>query len=308
MKIVVTGGAGFIASHIVDRYVQLGHQVAIIDNLSTGRRENVNPQAAFYEVDITDAAAVAEVMAAEKPELINHHAAQMSVRRSGQEPAFDAATNILGGINVMEAVLAVGTSKIIYASSGGTVYGELEYIPADESHPIRPASHYGVSKHTVEHYLELYNQAQGLVYTILRYANVYGPRQNPHGEAGVVAIFGNQMLHGEQSTIFGDGSDTRDYVFIDDIVDANSRVLDHGDNEIFNLGTGQQITVRETFAAISAATGFTGQPHYSESRVGDIAHNALDAAKARQVLGWEPTVDFEQGIQRTIEYLREAAE
>lgn len=308
MNIVVTGGAGFIASHIVDRYLQLGHQVAVIDNLSTGRRENVNPQATFYEVDIGDAGAVTKVMVAEKPELISHHAAQMNVRRSVQEPAFDAASNILGSINVIEAGLSAGVSKFVYASSGGAVYGELEYIPADESHPIRPASHYGVSKHTVEHYLELYNQIQGLVYTTLRYANVYGPRQNPEGEAGVVAIFGNQMLHGEQSTIFGDGSDTRDYVFIDDIVDANALVLDHGDNEIFNLGTGRQTTVRQIFEAVAAATGFTGEPHHEEPRTGDIAHSALDSAKARQLLGWQPRVSLAEGTQRTIEYLRETTE
>ena len=307
MKIVVTGGAGFIASHIVDRYVQLGHQVAVIDNLTTGRRENLNSQATFYEVDITDAEAVAEVMAVEKPELINHHAAQMNVRRSVEEPVFDATTNILGSINLIEAGLAVGTRKIIYASSGGAVYGELEYMPADEGHPIRPASHYGISKYTVEQYLDLYSQLSTLTYTALRYANVYGPRQNPYGEAGVVAIFGEQMLHGKHPTIFGDGSDTRDYVFVDDIVDANVKVLDSGEDEVFNLGTGKQTSVQEVCATVAEATGFAAQPIYGEARAGDIAHNALDISKAQHVLDWQPRINFAGGIQRTIEYLRDTA-
>lgn len=306
MRIVVSGGAGFIASHIVDQYIQLGHQVAIIDDLSTGQQENLNPEATFYEVDITDAGAVAEVMQTERPELINHHAAQMNVRRSVQEPVFDATTNILGSINVIEAALAVGTRKIVYASSGGAVYGELQYMPADESHPINPASHYGVSKYTVEQYLSLYNQLAGLSYTALRYANVYGPRQNPYGEAGVVAIFGQQMLAGKQPIIFGDGSDTRDYVFVDDIVAANVRVLDTGDNEVFNLGTGQPTSVQEVFAAVAEATGFTGQPIYAQPRAGDIAHNALDSSKAQQLLGWQPRSSFTEGIQRTIQFLRGA--
>lgn len=304
MKILVTGGAGFIASHIVDRYLELGHQVAVIDNLSTGRRENLDPRAAFYEVDITDAEAIAEVMHAEKPDIVNHHAAQMNVRRSVEEPAFDARTNILGSLNVIEGAVAVGARKIIYASSGGAVYGELVYIPADESHPVRPASHYGVSKHTVEHYLDLYHQLGGSGYTALRYANVYGPRQNPYGEAGVVAIFGQFMLQGKRPTIFGDGSDTRDYVFVSDVVVANVAALEHGDNETVNIGTGRQTSVQEVFDAVAQATDHTGSPTYAEPRAGDIAHSALDISKAQAVLDWRPQVSFAEGIRQTVAYLR----
>jgi len=218
MRILVTGGAGFIGSHVVDRYVADGHHVAIIDNLSTGFEENINPQAVFYKVDITDQQAVAEVFEKERPEIVNHHAAQMDVRRSVADPAFDAVTNIVGSIHLIENAVRTNVSKFIYASTGGAVYGEPRYLPADEDHPINPLSQYGISKHTVEHYLQLYQVNDGLTYTVLRYGNVYGPRQNPHGEAGVNAIFAGLMLAGKQPTIFGDGSKTRDYVYVSDVV------------------------------------------------------------------------------------------
>ncbi len=304
MKILVTGGAGFIGSHIVDQYLQLGHKVVVIDNLSTGQRDNLNPQATFHQVDITDAEAVAQVMEAEQPELINHHAAQINVRHSVEDPAFDAVTNIVGSINLIEQGLAAGVTKIIYASSGGAVYGEPEYIPTDEQHPINPDSHYGLSKYTVEEYLKLYGQLRDLKYVILRYANVYGPRQNAYGEAGVVAIFGQQMLQGQQPTIFGDGTDTRDYVFVDDIVEANVRALHQGDNQVFNLGTGCQTSVQEVFAAVAAAVGYHNQPRYGEARPGDITCSALDITKARELMDWEPQVSFSDGVQHTIAFLR----
>ncbi len=306
MKILVTGGAGFIASHIVDRYLQLGHQVTVIDNLSTGRRENLNPAAKFYEVDITNANRVAEVFAAERPQIVNHHAAQMDVRRSVAEPIFDAETNIIGSLNVIHSALQVGSKKIIYASTGGAIYGELEYSPADEQHPIRPLSPYGISKHSVEHYLYLYQHLEGLDFTVLRYSNVYGPRQNPHGEAGVVAIFGKQMLAGQQPTIFGDGTDTRDYVFVSDVVEANLLALEAGSGEIFNISTAQATTVQQIFNFIAQASGYEGEPNYAPPRPGDLRHNALDAAKAQQLLGWTPKMNLSEGIALTVEYLRES--
>jgi len=290
MKILVTGGAGFIASHIVDRYLQLGHQVAVIDNLSTGRRENLNPAARFYEVDITDGDRVAEVFAAEQPQIVNHHAAQMDVRRSVDEPIFDAHTNVIGS----------------YASTGGAIYGELDYSPADEQHPIRPLSPYGISKHAVEHYLYLYQHLEGLNFTVLRYANVYGPRQNPHGEAGVVAIFGKQMLAGQQATIFGDGTDTRDYVFVGDVAEANQLALAAGSGQTFNISTGVATSVQEIFDTVAEASGYQGDPGYASARPGDVRHNMLDSTKAQQLLGWGPEVSLPEGIALTVDYLRES--
>ncbi len=304
MRILVTGGAGFIGSHVVDRYVADGHHVAIIDNLSTGFEENINPQAVFYKVDITDQQAVAEVFEKERPEIVNHHAAQMDVRRSVADPAFDAVTNIVGSIHLIENAVRTNVSKFIYASTGGAVYGEPRYLPADEDHPINPLSQYGISKHTVEHYLQLYQVNDGLTYTVLRYGNVYGPRQNPHGEAGVNAIFAGLMLAGKQPTIFGDGSKTRDYVYVSDVVEANVLALAKGDNDIFNIATGIQTTDQEVFEAIAAATGFTGRPIYGQERKGEIRHSALDITKARRKLGWEPKVPFAEGSRLTVEAVR----
>ena len=306
MKILVTGGAGFIASHVADRYIELGHQVAVVDDLSTGRRENLNPGAKFYEVDITNADALETVFHAEQPELVNHHAAQMDVRRSVEEPLFDARVNILGSLNVIHSALRAGTKKVIYASTGGAIYGELEYTPADENHPVRPLSPYGISKHAVEHYLHLYQTLEGLSYTVLRYANVHGPRQNPHGEAGVVAIFGKRMLAGEQPTIFGDGTDTRDYVFVGDVAEANCLVLEAGDGEIFNISTGRETSVQEIFDAVAQAAGYEGQSDYAPPRPGDLRRNVLDSSKAARVLNWTPRVELKEGIALTVQYLGEA--
>ncbi len=306
MKILVTGGAGFIASHIVDRYLQLGHQVVVIDNLSTGRRTNLNPAARFYEVDITDADAIAEVFAAEQPEIVNHHAAQMDVRRSVDEPIFDAHTNVIGSLNVIGSALQVGVEKIIYASTGGAIYGELDYSPADEEHPIRPLSPYGISKHTVEHYLYLYQYLEGLDFTVLRYANVYGPRQNPHGEAGVVAIFGKQMLAGQQPTIFGDGTDTRDYVFVGDVVKANQLAVEAGSGQICNISTAVATSVQEIFDTVAEVSGYQGKAGYAPARPGDVRHNALDSTKAQQLLDWAPQMPLSEGIALTVDYLRES--
>ncbi len=304
MKILVTGGAGFIGSHVVDRYIELGHQVAVVDNLSTGRQQNLNPEAGLYEVDITDADELEAVFQAERPEIVNHHAAQMDVRRSVEDPLFDAQTNIIGSLNVIQSSVRAGVGKVIYASTGGAMYGELQYSPADERHPVNPLSPYGISKHVVEHYLYLYKHVEGLDYAVIRYANVYGPRQNPHGEAGVVAIFGKLMLTGQQPTIFGDGTDTRDYLFVGDVVEANQAVLESGAGEIFNISTGQATSVQQVFAAVAHAVGYEGQPTYAPARAGDLRHNVLDNSKAQRALGWLPRVELPEGIALTMEYLR----
>ncbi|MFO8082144.1 MAG: GDP-mannose 4,6-dehydratase [Armatimonadota bacterium] len=305
MKILVTGGAGFIGSHIVDRYIDEGHEVAIIDNLATGRRSNINPDATFHEISMTDEDAVRDVFAQERPEVVSHHAAQMDVRRSVSEPQFDAEANIIGTINVIEAGRAAGTCKFIFASSGGAIYGDADVVPTPETAPLQPISHYGTSKRAGELYFELYWRLYDLAYTVLRYANVYGPRQNPHGEAGVNAIFANMMLRGETPTIFGRGDKTRDYVFVGDVVEANTLALRHGEGETLNIGTGVQTTDREVYDAVAAAVGYDEPPILGDERPGDVRHSCIDASKAREVLGWEPTIEFREGVRRTVEYQRE---
>ena len=305
MKILVTGGAGFIGSNLVDRYVAEGHEVAIVDNLATGRRKNLNPDASFHEISITDPDALAEVFALEQPEIVNHHAAQMDVRRSVREPQFDAGTNVIGTINVIEAAREVGTRKLIFASTGGAIYGDAELTPTPETAPLQPVSHYGTSKRSAELYFELYGRLYGLDYTILRYANVFGPRQNPKGEAGVNAIFANMMLRGETPTIFGSGDKTRDYVCVSDVVEANLLALERGSGETLNIGRGIQITDQEVYDAVAEAVGFDQRPVYGDERAGDVRHSCVDPSKAREVLGWEPTVEFREGVRRTVQYQRE---
>jgi len=305
MKVLVTGGAGFIGSNVVDRYIAEGHEVVVLDNLSTGLAENINAEATFYEVDMTDREAVEDVFAREKPAVINHHAAQMNVRKSVEDPGFDANTNIVGSLYLLEAGLKNGVEKVIYISSGGAIYGEPDEIPATEECSIHPISHYGVSKFTIEKYLWLYNYNDGLRYTVLRYANVYGPRQRPDGEAGVTAIFSGMMLRGEQPTIFGQGDKTRDYVFVEDVVEANVRALTGGDNEAFNIGTGVQTSDQEVYDTIAAATGYDKPAVYGDERKGDIKHTALHCAKAKTVLGWEPKYTFAEGVAKAVAYNRE---
>jgi len=305
MRILVTGGAGFIGSNLVNRFVDLGHEVAIVDNLCTGRRENLDSRAAFYEAEICDAARLQEVCADFRPEIVDHHAAQIDVRKAVTDPVFDARVNVLGGINVVRAALAAGVSKFIYASTGGAVYGDPQVIPCTEQHVVRPISPYGISKHVLEHYLELYGLLEGLRWTVLRYANVFGPRQDPRGEAGVNAIFTGLMLEGKQPTIFGKGDKTRDYVYVGDVVEANVLALERGEGEIINIGTGVQTSDQEVYDAIAAATGYAEPPLYTEERKGEVRHIALDASKAKRVLGWEAQVSFREGARRTVEYNRE---
>lgn len=304
MRIIVTGGAGFIGSNVVNRFIDLGHEVGIVDNLVTGKAENIDQRATFYNVDITDRPALQQVFDAFKPQIVDHHAAQIDVRKAVADPVYDANINVLGGLNVIQAAMQTGIEKFIYASTGGAVYGNPEFIPCTENHVIRPVSPYGVSKHVLEHYLELFGILDGLRYTVLRYANVFGPRQDPKGEAGVNAIFTGMMLQGQTPTIFGQGDKTRDYVFVGDVVEANVLALDRGEGEIVNIGTGIQTTDQEVYDAIAAAVGFDKPANYSAERKGEVRHIALDASRAQQVLGWEPRVGFREGARLTVEYNR----
>ena len=306
MKILVTGGAGFIASHVSEGYLRAGHAVVIVDDLSTGKRENIPSAAKFYDCDVTDLASIEQIIAEERPEIINHHAAQMDVRRSVREPLFDAKVNIVGGLWLLELAVKYKVRKLLYASTGGASYGEVDTVPVDETHPTAPICHYGVSKVTLERYLFLYKHLYGLNYTVMRYPNVYGPRQNPHGEAGVVAIFALQMLKGDQPTIFGDGSKTRDYVFIDDIVAANVALLKRGDGETLNLGWGEAVSDYRIFEEVRTASGYSGGPKYAPVRPGEVEHIALDASKARAIADWTPKISLQEGIARTVKFISQS--
>lgn len=305
MRILVTGGAGFIGSHVVDAYLRLGHAVSIIDNLSTGKRANLNPHATFHEVDIRDETAVASVFHGQSFDIVNHHAAQMDVRRSVEDPAFDASVNVVGVLNVLECCVKTGVSRFIFASSGGAIYGEQDYFPADEKHPTRPISPYGVAKLTTENYLYYYKAVYNLNYVSLRYANVYGPRQNPEGEAGVVAIFASKMLNGGQPIVNGDGRQTRDYAYVGDVVDANVLALNFKGNNVFNIGTGKETDVIELFDRIRTATGSACERRHGPAKKGEQLRSVLGYGKIAGELGWRPAVELEDGLKRTVEYFKE---
>jgi UDP-glucose 4-epimerase len=302
MKILVTGGAGFIGSHIVDALIEQGHKVAIVDNLSTGFVENVNPQARLYRMNVIDSE-LAKVFEQERPEVVIHQAAQMVIQRSVADPIFDAEENIIGSLNVILNCIHFGVRKIIYASSGGAVYGEPVHLPLKEEYPIAPISPYGVSKHTVEHYIYLYGTQYGLNYVVLRYSNVYGPRQNPEGEAGVVAIFSRQMLTGESLTIFGQGDKTRDYVHVGDVVRANLLAMEKGKG-IYNVSTGVETSDQKMFDTLAGLLAYKGIPKYAPVRKGEIHRICLDFSKARHELGWQPQLTLKEGLAQTIEYYR----
>jgi len=306
MNILVTGGAGFIGSHVTDRFVALGHEVAVLDNLSTGRREFVNPKARLLVTDLTDAAGLERAVGEFRPEVVDHHAAQIDVRHSVTDPIHDARTNILGGIELLQACRRHGVRKVVYASTGGALYGEGRVLPATEDHPVNPEAPYGASKHTLEHYLYIWRLLHGLDYTVLRYPNVYGPRQNPHGEAGVNAIFIGLMLRGERPRIFGSGEQVRDYLYVEDVVEANVRALDRGGGEIVNLGTGIGTSVNDIFRELKAILGFAGEPLYEAARPGEVQKIYLDAARAERVLGWVPTTRFRAGLEKTVAWSRAA--
>ena len=305
MRILVTGGAGFIGSNVVDRFVALGHEVAVLDDLSSGFREFVNPKAKLHVASVADADAIEKVFAEFRPEVVDHHAAQIDVRRSVSDPVYDAGVNILGGLRLLEACTRHGVRKFVYASTGGALYGEGRQLPATEDHPVNPEAPYGVSKHTLEHYLYLWRLLHGLDYTVLRYPNVYGPRQNPHGEAGVNAIFIGLMLEGKRPRIFGTGEQVRDYLFVDDVVEGNAIALGTGGGEMVNLGTGVGTSVNDIVRELNVILGTKIEPIYEAPRPGEIQRIYLDATRAKQVLGWAPRIAFRDGLRRTVEWSRE---
>lgn len=299
MRALVTGGAGFIGSHVVDRLLEDGYDVAVVDDLSAGRRSNLNPRARFYQLDVRDPR-LAEVFERERPIFVDHHAAQVDVRRSVADPLLDADVNVRGSLNVLECARRYGVRRVVYSSTGGAVYGEPQYLPCDEQHPVNPICPYGASKHTVEHYLFMYRQLYGLEYVVLRYPNVYGPRQNPHGEAGVVAIFAERMRRGEPVVIYGDGEQTRDFVWVGDCAQANVLALQAPQGaDIYNLGWGRPTSVNEVFAALQTVTAYPHPPTYGPAKLGETRFIYLDAAKARRELGWQPTVDLRTGLAQT---------
>jgi nucleoside-diphosphate-sugar epimerase len=302
-RALVTGGAGFVGSHLVDRLLADGYSVCVVDDLSTGSASNVASDALFEPVDITDAAALRDVVARFKPEVVFHAAAQTDVRRSVREPEFDARVNVLGGLNVLRAGIASGggARRIVYASSAA-VYGNPARVPVSEADPTRPISEYGASKLAFEHYLSAY-AARGLIeYAALRYANVYGPRQGSTGEAGVVSIFTRQMLAGEPVTIFGDGTKTRDYVYVGDVVEATVRAAAGPSGVVANVGWGREVSDLELFRAVAAATGYTRAPIYAADRQGDVARSCLDPAVARRTWAWSASVQLDDGVRRVVEH------
>ncbi len=305
MKILVTGGAGFIGSNIVDALVAKKHNVVIADDLSTGRKENINKKAVFYRLSVTDGKKIKTLFEKEKFDVVIHHAAQLDVRKSVIDPLFDAEVNIKGSLNILEACKDTKVKKIIFASSGGTMYGECPGKAPDETKPANPLSPYGVAKNSVENYIKSYSEIYGLKYTVLRYANVYGPRQDPHGEAGVVAIFIGRMLKNEPVLIFGDGKQMRDYVFVSDVVKANLLALTKGANEIINIGTQTVFSVNGLVKELSKITGYKLKPTYMPKRSGELFRNYLSVGKAAKTLGWKPEIKIEEGLRKTVEYFAE---
>jgi UDP-glucose 4-epimerase len=299
VRILVTGGAGFIGSHIVDAYLAEGHEVTVVDNLATGHRSNVDRRATLYEVDI-HSRELEPIFAALRPEVVNHHAAQASVKVGQTDPVHDLEINGGGTARVARLAVDYGARKLIYASSGGTVYGEPERLPVTENHPIAPRSNYGTSKYVGELYVQLAARTSGIEYTIFRYGNAFGPRQDPHGEAGVVAIFAGLMRAGQPCTIDGDGEQKKDYVYVGDIAHANLLALTAGDRLVANIGTGEGTTVNRIFHVLSGATGNTIEPRSGPPRPGDVRNFWLDCSRARVALGWEPRVSFEEGIRLTV--------
>ena len=306
MRILVTGGAGFIGSHVVDAYIAAGHEVAVLDNFSTGNERNLNPKAEIHRVDVRDREGVERVIGAFRPHLVNHHAAQAEVPKSVSDPVFDATVNIVGGLNLLKACVDNKVEKVVFSSTGGALYGEPDIVPCAEDHPVRPLSPYGTAKFCFEQYLGTFKRTFGLDYTVLRYANIYGPRQDFAAEEGrVIAIFASRMLEGRPVTIDGDGNQARDMLHVGDVATANVAAIERGSGDTFHIGTGIPLTVNEIYRKLSILTDYKGTAKHGPARKGDVYRIALDSTKARGGLGWEPKVDVDEGLALTVDYFRE---
>lgn len=304
MKVLVTGGAGFIASHIIDKLISDGHEVVVVDDLSSGNEKNINSKAKFYKLDIRDKE-LESVFEKERPDYVNHHAAQKDVRLSVANPVLDANINILGTINILQNCVKYNVKKVVFASTGGAIYGEQEVFPATEAHPTKPISPYGITKMVAESYLFYYKTIYGLDYVSLRYANVYGPRQDPYGEAGVVAIFIEKMIKGESPIINGDGEQTRDFVYIDDVVQANiSTMINNTSDKVFNIGTGVETSIKQVFNYIRETVNPSLEEKHGPAKQGEQKRSVIDNARARQVLNLEFGISVVVGLKKTCEYFR----
>ncbi len=307
MNILVTGGAGFIGSHVADAYLALGHRVVVIDDLSSGSAANVPAGAEFVRASVLDRSALASLFERERFQIVSNHAAQTSVPQSVVDPIYDAQVNIVGLLHLLDLSATHGVKKVIYISSGGAVYGDVGRLPLTEEIPCTPLSPYGITKAAGEDYLRFYHEVHGLDYTSLRYSNVFGPRQMPHGESSVVPTFILEMLSGRAPVIYGDGMNVRDYTYVGDIVRANVDVLTRGSAQCYNIGTGTPTTVIALFELIAAELGYAGAPRFAPDRPGDLRANCISAEKARRELGWSPTVNLEEGLRMTADYFRGVA-
>ncbi|MEX2430866.1 MAG: SDR family NAD(P)-dependent oxidoreductase [Dehalococcoidia bacterium] len=306
-RVLVTGGAGFIGSHVVDALIERGYDVAVLDDLSSGSRANLNAKASFYEADVRDPAAVDQVFSAVRPQLVNHHAAQISVTQSAKDPVADASANVIGSLVVFEACRRYGVEHLTFASTGGALYGEPSVIPANEQTPILPLSPYGAAKASVEVYLRMYQATWAMPAVALRYANVYGPRQSPHGEAGVVAIFAARMLAGQTCTIFGSGEQQRDFVYVGDVAAANVIAMDQRLEGAFNVGTGKCVSVNEIASVLARACGSHSQPAHAPDRAGEVQRISLDSSLLHTAAGWSPRTPLDEGLRLVVDHMRNAA-
>jgi len=305
MRILVTGGCGFVGSHLVDELIKQGHRVVVVDNLSTGKKENLNHKARFYQIDIQDPE-ISQIFQKEKPEVVFHFAAQIDVRKSVEDPMSDAKINILGSLNLIQDFIQVsGHKKFIFASSGGAIYGDTNVIPTPEGHLENPESPYGITKLTVEKYLWFYKKAYGLDYLSLRLANVYGPCQNSKGEAGVVAIFADKMLSGSQPIINGSGCQTRDFVYVKDVVESALLAMKKEKSGIYNIGTAKETSINEIFRKIKELTGSNCQEIHGPEKPGEQKRSCLDYSKAKKELNWQPKYNLEEGLKETVKWFKE---